>query len=207
MRVLIGCESSGVVREAFRALGHDAWSCDILPADGGSEYHLQCDVLEVLDRGWDLGVFHPPCTYLTVSANGAFKGPDGFCKNGNKRGPWRHEEVTKAVEFAKALWNSPIKKKALENPVGRLSTLWMPPSQTIQPWQFGHPEFKGTCLWLQNLPNLEYTDVLTPPDKDTDPEEFKRWSKVHNMTPGPLRWKERSKTYDGIARAMASQWG
>lgn len=145
MKVLIGCEFSGAVRETFRALGHDAWSCDILPAEDGSPYHIQGDVLAQLHGGWDLGIFHPPCTRLTVAGARWFKG--------------REQEQADAIAFVEALWRSGIQRIAIENPIGVLSTRSTlgKPSQIIQPWQFGHGETKATCLWLKNLPRRPET--------------------------------------------------
>lgn len=193
MKVLVGCEFSGVVRQAFAARGHDAWSCDLLPCDIGGQ-HLQCDVLSVLEDGWDLAVFHPPCTFL--------------CSSGlhwNTRVPGRQEKTEEALEFVRRLLNATIPKIALENPIGCISTKIRKPDQIIQPWMFGHPESKATCLWLKNLPLLKPTDVLPLPESG-------RWS---NQTPsgqnklGPSadRWRQRSITYSGIAAAMAAQWG
>jgi hypothetical protein len=206
MRVLVGCEYSGIVRDAFTAKGHYAMSCDLLPTESPGP-HYQGDLFDVIDDGWDLGIFHPPCTYLTRAAFGAFKGPDGWTKNNTKRGPWRWGEVEAAVDFVKRIWASKIPKKCVENTKGMLTTRWMKPTQTIQPHQFGHPEFKGICLWLDNLEPLKPTDILVPPQKPEDPEEFKKWSRVHQMPPGPNRSKDRSKFYEGVGQAMATQWG
>ena len=191
MRVLVGCEFSGVVRDAFRGRGHDAYSCDLLPSD--SPFHIQGNVLPILDLDWDLAIFHPPCTYL--------------CSSGlhwNKRRPERAAETAAALDFVRLLLNAPIDKIALENPVGCISSQIRKPDQIIQPWQFGHPESKATCLWLKNLPVLKHTNILPLPASG-------RW---HNQTPSgqnklgpsPDRWKERAKTYQGIADAMAAQW-
>lgn len=181
MRVLIGCEFSGIVRDAFLAKGHDAYSCDLLPCERDSARHIQGNVLSILDNGWDLAVFHPPCTHLAVSGARWFH---------EKRG-----EQAMALDFVRALLDAPIKRIALENPVSIISTRIRKPNQTIQPWQFGHGEVKATCLWLKNLPTLCPTNIVTG-----------REARVHNMTPGPDRWKERSRTLPGIAAAMADQW-
>jgi hypothetical protein len=183
MRVLIGCEFSGVVREAMRRRGHDAVSCDLLPAEDGSPHHVQADVLTLLADGWDLAVFHPPCTRLTVAGARWFKG--------------REDEQAAAIAFAEALWSAPIPRVALENPIGVLSTRSRlgKPSQIIQPWQFGHGETKATCLWLRGLPPLVPTNVVSG-----------RAARVHRLPPSPDRWKLRSRTYQGIADAMAEQW-
>jgi len=183
LKVLIGCEFSGVVREAFRAKGHDAWSCDLLPND--SMYHFQEDVREVIEsQGWDLAIFHPPCTRLTVAGARWFKG--------------REQEQAEAIEFCETLWDSDIPRIALENPIGVLSTRSRlgKPTQIVQPWQFGHGEVKATCLWLKNLPKLTPTNIVEG-----------RHARVHRESPGPDRWKRRSITLTGIANAMAEQWG
>ena len=183
MKVLIGCEYSGAVRRAFRALGHDAWSCDLLPAEDGSEHHMQCDVLSVVDDGWDIGIFHPPCTHLSVSGARWFKD--------------KMPEQTEALWFADMLMNrTRIPKTSVENPISIISSRIRKPDQVIQPWQFGHGETKATCLWLKGLPKLVATNIVEG-----------REARVHRMPPGPDRWKERSRTYAGIAQAMAEQWG
>jgi len=181
MRVLIACEFSGVVRRAFRARGHDAWSCDLLPAEDDGE-HIQDDVLKHLSDGWDLMVAHPPCTHLAVSGARWFRG--------------KEEKQAEALRFVQSLFNAPISYLALENPISVISTYIRKPTQIIQPWQFGHGETKATCLWLKNLPKLV-------PTKTVDG----RQPRVHFASPGPDRWKERSRTLTGIAEAMADQWG
>jgi len=183
MRVLVACEYSGVVRRAFRALGHDAWSCDLLPAEDGAAEHYQENVLNVLPTGhWDLMIAHPPCTHLSVSGARWFK---------DKR-----EEQEQALDFVRALMAAPIAKIAIENPISVISSRIRKPHQIIQPWQFGHGETKATCLWLQGLPKLVPTNIVEG-----------REARVHRMPPGPDRWKERSRTFTGIAQAMAEQWG
>lgn len=182
MRILIACEFSGRVREAFRKLGHDAWSCDLLPADDNSPYHYQCDVLTILDKGWDMMIAHPPCTHLAVSGARWFK---------NKQ-----KEQAEALEFVRQLLNAPIPKIALENPISIISSKIRKPDQIIQPWQFGHGETKATCLWLKNLPKLAPTRIVDGRD-----------GKVWKTPPSKDRWKLRSITYQGIADAMAEQWG
>jgi len=184
MRVLVGCEFSGTVRRAFRQLGHDAWSCDLLPADDGSEHHIQGDALPVLTAGWDLMICHPPCTHLAVSGARYFAA---------KRADGRQQA---ALDFVQALLDAPIPRIALENPVSIISTKIRKPDQIIQPFQFGHPETKATCLWLKNLPPLTPTNVVEG-----------REQRVWKMPPSPDRWKKRSLTYPGIAKAMAEQWG
>lgn len=183
MRVLVACEYSGVVREAFRARGHDAWSCDLLPAEDGSPFHHQMDVLPLLGDGWDLMVAHPPCTDLAV--RGARWFPE-------KRADGRQQA---SLDFVRALLAAPIPRIALENPVSIISSAIRKPDQVIQPWMFGHGETKATCLWLKGLPPLVPTDVVAG-----------REQRVHMMPPGPDRWKERSRTFPGIAAAMAEQW-
>ena len=182
MRVLVACEYSAVVRGAFRAKGHDAWSCDLLPTDGDPEYHYQGDVFEVIGKGWDLMIAHPPCTHLSVSGALWFK--DKLVEQGE------------ALEFVRRLLDAPIDKIALENPISIISSRIRKPDQIIQPWQFGHGETKATCLWLKGLPKLVPTDIVEG-----------REARVHKMAPSPDRWKERSRTYQGIANAMADQWG
>lgn len=181
MRVLVACEFSGVVREAFRALGHDAWSCDLLPTEAPGP-HIQGDVLAVLQDGWDLMVAHPPCTHLAVSGARWFKD--------------KLPEQAAALDFVRALLSAPIPRVALENPVSIISSRIRKPDQIIQPWQFGHGETKATCLWLKGLPLLEPTHIVSG-----------REARVHKMAPGPDRWRERSRTFTGIAGAMAGQWG
>ncbi len=184
MRILVACEYSGRVREAFRKLGHDAWSCDLLPSDDNSPYHIQGDVLEHLNDGWDMMIAHPPCTHLAVSGARYFaaKIADG-----------RQQE---ALDFVQQLLDAPIKRVALENPISVISSKIRKPDQIIQPWMFGHGETKATCLWLKNLPKLEPTDIV-------DGREGRVWK----LPPSKNRWKLRSETYQGIADAMASQWG
>jgi hypothetical protein len=184
MRVLIACEYSGRVREAFRRRGHDAWSCDLLEAEDGSQFHIQGDALEVIGRGWDLMVAHPPCTHLAVSGARHFE---------EKRADGRQQE---AIEFFLSLARAPIPRIAIENPVCIMSSVWREPDQTIQPWMFGHGETKATCLWLKGLPPLVPTRMVEG-----------RYPRVHLMPPGPDRWKERSRTYEGVAEAFAEQWG
>ena len=181
MRVLVACEYSGAVRDAFRARGHDAMSCDLLPTDVPGP-HYQGDVRDVLDDGWDLMVAHPPCTHLAVSGARWFKD--------------KQAEQAEALAFVRLLLAAPVARIALENPVSIISSRVRKPDQVIQPWQFGHGETKATCLWLKNLPPLTPTDIVDG-----------REARVHRMAPSPTRWKERSKTYAGVAAAMADQWG
>jgi hypothetical protein len=196
MRVLVACEYSGRVREAFRSRGHDAWSCDLLEAEDGSPHHIQGDALQVIVgrreegrriyhyRPWDLMIAHPPCTHLAVS--GAKHFPE-------KRADGRQRD---AIDFFLALARAPVPRIAIENPICVMSSVWREPDQIIQPWQFGHGETKATCLWLKGLPPLVPTKIVAG-----------REQRVWKMPPGPNRWKERSRTYEGVAEAMAEQWG
>lgn len=181
LRVLVACEFSGIVRDAFAAMGHDAWSCDLLPSERVGN-HIVGDVLSVLTEPWDLMIAHPPCTHLAVSGARWFDG--------------KRTEQRESIAFFMALVEAPIERIAIENPISIMSTRYRKPDQIIQPWQFGHPETKATCLWLQNLPPLRPTNVVPG-----------RANRVHREPPGPDRWKNRSRTYRGIADAMASQWG
>jgi site-specific DNA-cytosine methylase len=181
MKVLVACEYSGTVRDAFLEAGHIALSCDLLPSDTPGP-HLQGDVREVLEMGWDLMIAHPPCTHLAVSGARWFH--------------LKQQEQQEALQFVRLLLEAPIPRIALENPVSIISSRIRKPDQTIQPWQFGHGETKATCLWLKNLPPLEPTNIVDG-----------REARIHRMPPSPMRWKERSKTYQGIADAMAQQWG
>ena len=188
MRVLVACEFSGVVREAFRARGHDAWSCDFLASEIPGQ-HLQCDVRDILDDGWDLMIAHPPCTDLSVSGARYFA--------------VKEKEQAEALDLVRTLLYAPIPRIALENPISVISSRIKRPHQIIQPWMFGHPESKSTCLWLKNLPWLKPTNVL---------EYREVWanqtpSGQNRLAPSPDRWKLRSATYQGIADAMAAQWG
>lgn len=204
MRVLIACEYSGRVRSAFRRLGHDAWSCDLLPADDGSAYHLQDDVTTHLDMGWDLLIAHPTCTDLCSSGARWFK---------EKRADGRQQA---AIDFFMMFVNAPVPLIAIENPVGIMSRVYRKPDQIIQPFQYGHPETKATCLWLKGLPKLVPTNIVEPdfmrrPDGSyyTD-SKGKRYSRIHFMSgrgkAGTERGKARSLTYQGWADAMATQW-
>lgn len=198
MRVLVACEFSGTVRRAFAARGHDAWSCDLLPSSDESPKHIQCDVREVLRLGWDMMIAHPPCTYLTSSG-----------LHWNKRVTGRQELTDEAVEFVRELMHAPIKRKAIENPIGALSSRIRKPDQIIQPWQFGADASKATCLWLECLPPLAPTEIVAP---RITPDGKRRWanqtdSGQNKLTPSADRWALRSITYPGIAAAMADQWG
>ena len=201
LRVFVACEFSGTVRRAFRALGHEAWSCDLLPSEDDSPWHIQGDVISVLaahtirrnwrqpmpfgmPRKWDLMIAHPPCTDLAVSGARHFaaKKADGRQDN--------------ALDFVRALMVAPIPRICIENPISIISSRIRKPDQIIQPWQFGHGETKATCLWLNGLMPLRPTNIVEG-----------REARVHRMPPGPNRWKERSRTFEGIAAAMADQWG
>jgi len=180
MKVLVACEFSGIVRDAFIAQGHDAISCDLLPTENQGP-HYRGDVMDIINDGFDLMIAHPPCTHLAVSGARWFKD--------------KVEEQKEALEFVRQLLNAPIQMIALENPISIISSKIRKPDQIIQPWMFGHGETKATCLWLQGLPKLEPTNIVDG-----------REAKVHRMPPGPERWKQRSRTYHGIAEAMATQW-
>lgn len=206
LRVLIGCETSGRVRNAFLRRGHDAWSCDLLPAEDRSNRHMICDVRDVLGDGWDLlMVAHPPCTRLCNSGVRWLHVPP---TGRSKAEMWA--ELDAGAALFSACWNAPIPRVAVENPVmhrhakERIEN-FRPAAQTVQPWWFGDPAFKATGLYLRGLPPLEPTDRLDPPKPGT--EAHRKWSRVHRMPPGPERWKERSRTFPGLAEAMADQWG
>jgi hypothetical protein len=182
MRILVACEFSGIVRDAFAARGHDAWSCDLLPTERPGP-HIEGDVLTLDVAGFDLLIAHPPCRYLAISGARWWAG--------------RQTEQARALAFVAELLALPVPRIALENPVSVIARHIRPPDQTIQPWMFGHAETKATCLWLKNLPRLRPT-VLTLD---------MRAGRVHREAPGPDRWKRRSRTLPGLARAMAQQWG
>ena len=195
MRVLVACEYSGRVRDAFRKRGHDAWSCDLLPTDVPG-FHYECDVREVIHDRWDLMICHPTCKYLSTS---------GIHWNSRGRG-W--EETEKALDFVRLLMGADIEHIALENPISVISSRIRKPDQIIQPHQFGHDASKSTCLWLKNLPLLTPTKHIPPRIVDGKP----RWgnqtdSGQNNLAPSADRWKIRSTTYAGVADAMADQWG
>ena len=181
MRVLVACEYSGVVRNAFIDKGHDAMSCDLLPSETPGP-HYQGPVQDILGDGWDLMIAHPPCTHLAVSGARWFAG--------------KQAEQAEALAFVRLLLAAPIPRIALENPVSVISSRIRKPDQVIQPWQFGHGETKATCLWLKNLPKLVPTDIVEG-----------REARIHKMPPSADRWKIRSRTFPGIAAAMANQWG
>jgi hypothetical protein len=181
VKVLVACEFSGIVREAFAKRGHDAWSCDLLPTEIPGQ-HYQGDVREHIDEGWDILIAHPYCTYTAVS------GAKWFYK--------RKKEQEEAIKFFMFFVNAPINKICIEHPISIMSTVYRKPDQIIQPWQFGHGETKATCLWYKNLPLLKPTNIVSG-----------REARIHKEPPSPERWKNRSRTYQGIANAMAEQWG
>ena len=185
LKILIACEESQAVTIEFRKLGFEAYSCDILPCSGGHpEWHIQGDVLEVINQGWDVMIAFPPCTHLAVS--GARWFPEKI-KDGRQQ---------EGIDFFMAMVNAPVKHIAVENPIGIMSSKYKKPNQIIQPWMFGHGEVKPTCLWIKNLPLLKPSAIVEG-----------REQKIWKMSPGPERSKLRSKTYPGIAKAMAEQWG
>ena len=207
LRVLVGCETSGVVRRAFSKLGHDVWSCDLLPSDDRSNRHIVCDIRDgILNEGWDLlAVMHPPCTRLCNSGVRWLKVPP---PGRTLDEMWA--ELDEGADLFSTCWNAPIERVCVENPVmhryakERIRN-YQPAAQTVQPWWFGERAFKATSFYLRGLPPLVPTNKLTPPKPGT--KEHREWSFVHMATPGPDRWKLRSKTFDGIGEAMAQQWG
>lgn len=194
MKVIVGCEYSGRVREAFRMLGHDAWSCDLLPSEDDSQFHIHGNVLSLLSNDWDLAIFHPPCTYLAVSG-----------MHWTARGLRDPQLTEDALEFVRTLMDAPIPRIAIENPVSVISSRIRKPDQIVQPWWFGDDASKKTCLWLKNLPLLVASNPL-PGDSRTR-RGNQTPSGQNKLGPSHDRWKERSRTYPGIARAMAEQWG
>ncbi len=203
LKVLIACETSGGMREAFRALGHEAWSCDILDADDNSKYHLKGDALYFMGQeDWDLMVAHPPCTFL---ANSGAKHlyVDGKKENGRNEERWAL--MLDACEFFLKFKNSKIKKRVVENPIMHCHAAFRcgRPTQYVQPWYFGEPYFKATGLHIEGLPTVVATDKLVPPKHGTP--EHKGWSFIHLASPGPDRWKVRSKSFEGICKAVAAQ--
>lgn len=193
MKILVACEYSGRVREAFRKLGHDAWSCDLLPSDDNSPYHIQGDVLKILNEGWDMMIAHPPCTYLTNAGVSWLN-----------RIPGRWLQLSEGAEFFRELLLVPIPLIAVENPIMHkyaVEIIGRRQDQVIQPWMFGEDASKATCLWLKGLPQLRPTNIIKK--KRYANQTPGGWDKT---SPGPLRWKIRSLTYQGIADAMAAQW-
>lgn len=181
MNVLVACEFSGIVRDAFTEKGHNAVSCDLLPSETLGQ-HYQGNVLDILYADWDLMIAHPPCTHLAVSGARWFKD--------------KQKEQSEALEFVRLLLDAPISKIAIENPISIISSRIRKPDQIVQPWMFGHGETKATCLWLKGLSPLTPTEIVEGRD-----------ARIHKMPPSKTRWKERSRTYPGIAKAMANQWG
>lgn len=199
LKVLVACEYSATVREAFRNLGHDAVSCDLLPTEVAGP-HYQGDVRDILDNGWDMMIAHPPCTFLTVAGAAWFYHPDDKHLPKELRRPHpkyltRRQDQQDALDFVRLLMGAKIRFKAIENPISVISSYIRKPDQIIQPWMFGHGETKATCLWLENLPLLVPTNIVEG-----------REQRLHRLPPGPDRWKIRSKTFHGIADAMAVQW-
>lgn len=206
MRILIGCETSGVMRRAFSARGHDVWSCDLLPAEDGSNRHIRGDIRDTLNDGWDmLAVMHPPCTRLCNSGVRWLSVPP---PGRTLESMW--DELRDGADLFAACWNAPIERVAVENPVMHrhakaLLPASLPRPQIVQPWWFGDPFFKATGFYLRGLPKLLPTNRLVPPKAGTD--AHKAWSAVHRAPPGPDRWKIRSRTFNGVAQACADQWG
>lgn len=197
MLILVGCEESQTVCKAFRALGHEAYSCDLIPCSGVSpEWHLQMDVFEAIElMDWDMGIFFPTCTYLTISANKWYNDQPER-KSGTLVGQARRDARIKAIDFFMRLYNCSIPKVAIENPIGVMSSVFRKPDQVLQPWMFGHGETKATCLWLRGLPKLIPSNIVEG-----------REQRLHKLSPTHDRAKLRSKTYSGIAKAMADTWG
>ncbi len=196
MRVLVACEFTQIVTKAFRNKGHEAYSCDLLPTEGNPDWHIQGDVLEILGNGWDLMIAHPPCTYLSSVG-----------LHWNNKIDGRKQKTEDAFDFFMKLHNAHIEKVCIENPVGYIGSHFRKADQIINPFQFGHPERKRTCLWLRNLPQLKSTKIVEPEKpvyicKSGRPLYF-----IDAMSPGPDRQKDRSRTFPGIAKAMAEQWG
>ena len=206
MRILIACETSGVMRRAFAARGHDVWSCDLLAAEDGSNRHIRGDVRDILDDGWDLmAVLHPPCTRLCNSGVRWLHTPP---PGKTREQMWA--ELAEGVDLFAACWNAPIPRVAVENPVMHKHARErmpadLPKPQIVQPWWFGEPFFKATGFYLRGLPELAPTNRLTPPKPGAD--DHKTWSAIHRAPPGPDRWKIRSRTFQGVAEACADQWG
>lgn len=196
MKVLVACEYSGVVRDAFRNKGHDAYSCDIIDCDGDQRWHIKGDVLNILNDSWDLMIAHPPCTHIAVSG----------CRHFDKKRADGRQQA--AIEFFMQLINAPIDKICVENPVSIMSTVYQKPTQYVQPYQFGDPVSKKTCLWLKNLSQLVPTNVVQPKKTTTaSGKVYDAWWLYTSGLPIKDRGRVRSKTFQGIADAMANQWG
>ena len=217
MRVLIACEESQTVCKAFRALGHEAYSCDLQPCSGGHpEWHYQQDVFEVIDMGWDMMIAHPPCTYLSGSGVQWLSNPEDKTLPFEERRPHpkypnRRQDMLDSVEFVKALYNADIKNIAIENPIGLLSSRWRKPDQIIQPYMFGDEATKTTCLWLKGLPLLSPTNIVGKGERTffASGKSHPKWyaDALKNAKSKEERQALRSKTFQGIANAMADQWG
>ena len=192
MRVLVACEFSGIVRQAFRNKGHDAWSADLLDSEDNSKFHLKMDIREMRSKDWDMIIAFPPCTHLAVSGARWFKD--------------KEKEQKESIDFFMTIACSDYPKICIENPIGIMSTKWRKPDQIIQPWQFGHTYQKSTCLWLKNLPLLKPTNIVGKGKFHTT-KSGKVLPSWYNIPPSKNRWKERSRTFSGIAEAMAAQWG
>ena len=217
MKILVACEESQVVCKAFRNLGHEAFSCDLLPCSGGHpEWHFQCDIFEVINKGWDLMVAHPPCTFLTGSGVQWLSNPEDKALPFEERRPHpkypnRRQDMLDSVEFVKALYNADIKHIAIENPVGLLSSRWKKPDQIVQPYMFGDEATKTTCLWLKNLPLLLPTDIVGKGERTVfaSGKSHPKWyaDALKNAKTKEERQTLRSKTFEGMAQAFAEQWG
>lgn len=197
MRIIIGMECSGRIRRHFRDLGHDAWSCDYLPAEDGSPFHIQGSVFDhdTVNAGWDMGIFHPECTF-SASSGARWMSI-----------PWRNELQARTLAEFRSIMAMPIPGIAIENPPGRMSSLFRKPDQTVHPWWWGQRKLKPTCLWLKGLPKLVATDLIHPPRvKDMTPAERREWCEVHLASPGKNRGADRARTFDGIVRGFG-QWG
>lgn len=208
MKILIGCETSGVMRHAFADRGHDVWSCDLLPAEDGSNRHIRCDIRDILQDGWDLmAVMHPPCTRLCNSGVRWLTAPP---RGRTLAEMWA--ELDEGADLFSACWNAPIERVAIENPImhkhakARMPAD-LPKPQIVQPWWFGEPFFKATGFYLRGLPQLRPTLRLTPPKKAEDEARHKEWSAIWFASPGKHRWRFRSRTFQGVAEACADQWG
>ena len=207
MRVVVGCECSGTVRDAFLTLGHDAISCDLKPSRNGGP-HYQGSIFDIDYSQVDLAIIHPPCTFICVTANKWLKDQPPR-KSGALVGAARRQAQAQAVDFFYACWDLPVKKICIENPVGIMSSLWRKPDQIIQPWQFGHVEPKKTCLWLRGLPNLKPTQIMHPEYHLTKSgKRLPKWYAYADKSKGQAHRSEiRSNSFPGIAEAMAAQWG
>jgi hypothetical protein len=217
LKVLVACEESQAITKEFRKLGHEAFSCDLLPCSGGHpEWHIQGDVFTIIDQGWDLMIAHPPCTYLTGSAVQWLSHPEDKHlpfedRRPNPKYPNRRQDMLDSVEFVKALYNCNIPKVAIENPVGLLSSRWRKPDQIVQPYHFGDEATKTTCLWLKGLPPLQHTEVVGKGERVVfnSGKSHPKWyaEALAKAKTKAERQTLRSKTFPGMARAIAEQWG